>query len=496
MRLLFALQFVLAFSVLRAQEDASQDLTRVLIEHLVAAEDHPAKLKNTFERYQPGESCDSMQIATFFWLVIAQRDPDWAEPYPLTDSLCPFENNLLHYALGVFAFSKGDLNAMKTSAQAALATASSPYRTYMAWNLLATYYQQVHQLDSAYNAFVSGYLAGKDVLKDHPDPVGFNNLANAALMTEQWEHAVHWAQLAEETYYDALKNGADKFIWGEDFHDQILSNRLMAEMNMLDSTAAAATHDRMRLHLGTSTNSIMIGATATAYLLWSGRRSDFEDLQEVLEASFASDSVLSTEVLGIHVMLFEPWKSQWQAYSNMPDSAIWAYVSTCPVDYRDAALPRLGDVTVNASGQPSGWQPWIQMGAIGIWGAALAFGLMRWRRSRKLDALDTSELISMVNKGFAEGVERPTRHAFHALLKRHPAHRKHHEPTAVEHLTDREREVLNDWMTHMRPKETAEKLGISAAAVYNLRSQIRRKLRVPEGEDVPLWLKQSGTSNH
>jgi DNA-binding CsgD family transcriptional regulator len=101
-----------------------------------------------------------------------------------------------------------------------------------------------------------------------------------------------------------------------------------------------------------------------------------------------------------------------------------------------------------------------------------------------------------VNQGLAEGIHGPTRRAFRALAERYPHYENSNESSALSSLTEREREILNDWMAQARPKATAERIGISAAAVYNLRSQIRRKLRVPEGEDVPSWLKRTDPSNH
>lgn len=497
MRLVYALSLILAFSpFLRAQSPPSRDLNRLMIDQLIAAEDNPTKLQGAFEKYRSGEGCDSVRMAGFLWLVLAQRNPDWEEPFPLLNTPCPAENNVLHYEMAAYAFSIGDLDVMRESAQAALQTAPSPFRTYLAWNLLGTYYQQRQQLDSAYHAFEAGYAAGKDILLEHPDPVGLNNLSNAALMTQQWEHAAEWAKLAEKTYYNALKHGADKFIWGDEFHDQVLSNRLFAEMNLLDSAAAAATFDRMRLHLGTDGNAIMIAATATAYLLWSGRRTAFEDMQEVFQACFAADSALSTEVLGVHALLFEPWKSQWQRHANMPDSDLWDYVSACPVAYRDAAFPRSKELQETQS-EISRWgKAGLQWGAAGLWGAALVLGLMRWQRSRQLHATDTGELVRLVNQGLAEGIHGPTRRAFRTLAERYPRFQTGNESSALSSLTEREREILNDWMAQVRPKETAEHIGISPAAVYNLRSQIRRKLRVPEGENVPSWLKRTDPSNH
>lgn len=494
MCLVFALRLILTFSpILLAQSPPSQDLNRLMLEQVIAAEDNPTKLKGAFEKYRTGEGCDSVRMAGFLWLVLAQRTPDWEEPFPLLNTPCPAENNVLHYEMAAYAFSIGDMDAMRVSAQAALQTAQSPFRTYLAWNLLGTYCQQRQQLDSAYYAFESGYAAGKDILLEHPDPAGLNNLSNAALMTQQWEHAVEWAKLAEETYYNALKNGADKFVWGDDFHDQVLSNRLFAEMNLLDSAAAAATFDRMRLHPGTNGNAIMIAATATAYLLWSGRRTAFEDMQEVFQASFASDSALSIEILGVHALLFDPWKSQWQRHANMPDSALWDYVSACPVAYRDAAFPRSTEPKITQSEISSWGKAGVRWGAAGLWGTALVLGLMRWQRLRQIHATDTSALVRLVNQGLAEGIQGPTRRAFRALAERYPHYENSNESSALSSLTEREREILNDWMAQVRPKETAEQIGISPAAAYNLRSQIRRKLRVPEGEDVSSWIKRTDT---
>ena len=466
----------------------SSELDDLMMTELRASEHHPAKLKLAFEAYREGTSCDSMHLATLFWLVLAQHDANWTEPLPLVDSLCPVQNNVLHYEFAAYAFMKGDMGAMKASALQAMSTADHPKSSYLALNLLGVYYQNIGQLDSAYAAFENAYIQGKDFLVDHPDPVGINNLANASIMTQQWSNALKWAKLAESKYFEALEKGATAPTPDSDFLDQILSNRLFAEMNLLDAPAAAKTYDRMRLDLHEDHNSIMMAATAVSYLLWSNRREEFQIMQPVFEASFNADSSLSTEILGIHSMLFEPWKTTWRNSAGMPEDLIWDYVRSCPVVYRDAALPR--ESTSSNRGKVEAARAWwptvLPFIALGLWGCAVTAMVLRWRRSNITGAVPTDELINTVNGAFEEGSSDGAVQAFLALKARFPVFEARATPS-LPSLTSGELDILNDWVSGVRPKQTADRLGVTAGSVYNSRSRIRGKLNVPKNEDVPTW---------
>ncbi|MFZ8836584.1 MAG: LuxR C-terminal-related transcriptional regulator [Flavobacteriales bacterium] len=464
------------------------DLDDLMMAELKASESKPAKLKLAFEAYSEGAGCDSMHLATLLWLVLAQNDATWTHPLPLVDSLCPVQNNVLHYEFATYAFRNGDMDAMKASALQALSTADSPKQTYLALNALGAYYQNTGQLDSAYASFENAYLQGKDFLVDHPDPVGINNLANASIMTRQWSNALKWAKLAESKYFEALKNGDTTPTPDSDFLDQILSNRLFAEMNLLDSAAAAKTYDRMRLDLHEDYNSIMMAATAASYLLWSNRREEFQNNQPVFEASFSADSSLSTEILGIHSMLFEPWKTTWSNSAGMPEDLIWDYVRSCPVVYRDAALPR--ESTSSNRGKVEAARPWwptvLPFIALGLWGCAVIAMIFRWRKLSLIESVPTDELIDTINGAFMEGSRDGAVQAFLALKARFPGYQAKATPS-LPSLTSGELDILNDWVSGVRPKQTADRLGVAAATVYNSRSRIRGKLNVPKNEDVPTW---------
>lgn len=95
----------------------------------------------------------------------------------------------------------------------------------------------------------------------------------------------------------------------------------------------------------------------------------------------------------------------------------------------------------------------------------------------------TDELINTVNGAFEEGSSDGAVQAFLALKARFPVF----EARATPSLTSGELDILNDWVSGVRPKQTADRLGVTAGSVYNSRSRIRGKLKVPKNVDVPTW---------
>jgi DNA-binding CsgD family transcriptional regulator len=112
--------------------------------------------------------------------------------------------------------------------------------------------------------------------------------------------------------------------------------------------------------------------------------------------------------------------------------------------------------------------------------------VLRWRRSNITGAVPTDELINTVNGAFVEGSSDRAVQAFLALKARFPVFQARNTPSPPS-LTSGELDILNDWVSGVRPKQTADRLGVTAATVYNSRSRIRGKLNVPKNEDVPTW---------
>lgn len=464
----------------------SNDLDDLMLSRLRDAQEKIGVLKSEYYHYVVGNHCDSLHVALFFGAHLKMLDPEWAEP-PLTiDSVCPVRNHALFFALGQLDFHQGNMDGFEHNMRLALRTANTPFKQYMAEQSMGVVYQLQGKLDSAYQAFARAFEVGQEFF----DPIGMNNLANAALIIEQWEEAVKWTVLAEERFYEEVRMGKMETRYGSNFHDEILSNRLFAEMNLLDHEAAAATFERMRFVPDYDANAVMSVATAVAYLIWANRKNDLFSLRFQFEECLALDSALAVETMGAHVLCFEPWKSHWLEASGMKEADLWSFIQKVPIVYRDAALPASTDVVKPSDGVFQ--EMLLPFLTFALWGSAVGFAGLQWRQRRKWKKMDVAGLVQIIETAFAKSSTPQASLALHHLAARFEAPSVELGQQMDNVLTNRESDVLRDWVQGKRPKDTAQELGISAATVYNMRVTIRKKLAVPEGEDLAKWCTEQG----
>ena len=416
--------------------------------------------------------CDSMALAAYLWLHLEEWQPGWNAPFPLDTNRCAVWNHSLHYTLGSFAYRHGNIQAMEQHVRRALETASTPYFAFISWQALGLVHQMKNQPDSAYLAFVQSY----ETMPEAMDAQGLNNLANAALIGEDWRSAVDWAIRAEDRYYEMIRNGKSPQIHGPDFHNMVLSNRLLGEMQLRDVQAARTTFGRLQLEKTDNPMGVMIGATALAYLLWQDDFEGYRATEPVLEQWAAIDSASALEVMGGHVILLDPWKSRWQALTLQDDRACWDAVQRLPLGFRDAAMPRPEGITRSAS-VPS-WVPWAT-GTLWALGAAGALWWMGFRRRKRMRT--DKELLRDLADQNQPRISR--RLAFSLLMERLEERAPAQLSLHTANLSAFETEVLGDWTNGLRPKDTAMRTGRSVSTVYNARVSVRRKLNLPEGED-------------
>lgn len=417
-------------------------------------------------------NCDSMALAAYLWLHLEEWQPGWNAPFPLDTNQCSISNHSLHYTLGSFAYRHGNIEAMERHMRRALRTASSPYFEFIGWQAMGLVHQLKNQPDSAYHAFVQSYATMPEAM----DAQGLNNLANAALIGEDWKSAVDWAILAEDTYHQMIRDGKSPLIFGDHFHNMVLSNRLLGEMQLQDAHAARTTFDRLQFERTDNPMAVMIGATALAYLLWQDDFEGYQATQTVLEQWAAIDSASALEVMGGHVVLLEPWKSRWQALTQQDDRGCWDAVQQLPLVFRDAAMPRPAPQPRRVS--VPNWLPWTT-GLCWALGSACAFWWVGVRR--RIRKWTNEELVRKLAGSRQPVLSR--RLAFSLLIERLAERAPAQTSLYAADLNAFETEVLADWTAGIRPKDTAKRTSRSVSTVYNARVSIRRKLNLPEGDD-------------
>lgn len=417
-------------------------------------------------------NCDSLALAAYLWHNIDERRSDWSKPFPLDTNLCPVSNHSLHYTFGAHAYRQGRIEDMEGHIRLALRTASTPYFEFISWQAMGLVHQMKNQPDSAYSAFVQSY----ETMPEAMDAQGLNNLANAALIGEHWEAAVEWAVLAEERYYEFLRNGISPQLFGDHFHNMVLSNRLLGEMQLKDAEAARTTFDRLQFERTDNPMAVMIGATALAFLIWQNDFETYRATEAVLTQWAAIDSASALEVMGGHAILLDPWKERWQTLTQQDDAACWDAVQRLPLVFRDAAMPRL-EVQTRKALVPT-WLPW----ATGLMGLVVVGSALWWVGIRRRMELRTNdELLSDLANTNHHRIAR--RHAFSLLVERIAEQSLAQINPSTADLNGFESEVFRDWTLGIRPKDTAKRTGRSVSTVYNARVSVRRKLNLPEGED-------------
>lgn len=432
------------------------------------------------------QNCDSVAIAGFIWLHL-QPLQNWEdEPYPGDTAICPVGNYQLHAAFAAEAFRQQNSEDLMRHMRLALATASEPFQRLNAWQGIGVAFQMQNQLDSAYRAFVQSYA----VHPESGDAMSMNNLANAALIAEEWSAAKEWTIKAEEFYFLALRKGWLTEAYGPQFMDLVLSNRLYAEMQLGDITAGNETFKRMQFVAGEDRNSVMMAATVLTYLVWSDQPDKLLSIEPSLSELLMLDSALAVETLGAHILLVEPWRSSWRELTGETDQALWDRVMGMPFSFRDSALPK-----VNSGGQQKGstwrlprWLPWIA--AVGILAVLLGLSGMFYER-RQLRGMPNPDLAGKVQSALQHKQQRSARIALRLLAQRTQMQSFQFKDLLAE-LSPREREVFEAWRLGERPKDSAQRLEITTASVYNVRAVIRRKLGIPNGSTLEEWMNQKG----
>lgn len=464
----------------------TEELEQLMNRELQEARGSVELLSNRFQFYtgedHPLQACDAEQLATFLWVNAKLLQPDWDQPQPILDTNCTSNSALLAFALGSWAFHEGDLAAMKFHLDATVALASTPRQLNMGHQGLGVYFQITEQHDSAYRAYARSF----EVAPDLTDAQGFNNLANAALVAEQWEMAIEWSERAETHYFEELQGGQPPVFYGPLFQNEFLTNRLFAQMQLNDRAGARTTFSRLHYVPSEEYNAVMIGATVTAYLLWADDEPTWALHQTALQEWVQSDSALAIETMGAHALLYEPWRTRWAEVSHMPNDSIWDYVRSCPRALKDLAWP----AQIAPVSPLWDWQGTVAGLGMVIWmvvGIVLAKLILPPRRIRKLS---TADLTSQIDEAFASAPAPSSLLALNELNKRFAPLASSLDGLDVTALSPREREVLEEWIQGLRPKESAVKAGVAASAIYNTRSIIRRKLNIPDGESIEEWQRQ------
>lgn len=431
--------------------------------------------------------CDYDQMQFFLWMQVKLLDPTWQEPFPSGMDECTELTPQVHYNMGIWHHMQGELGEMRQHLTKCKESAFTPHESYIALQGLGVYHQLNGDVDSAYQA----YAASFDAAQDEVDAMGLNNLANAALMAERWEAAVQWSERAEDFYYNDQRAGRPANMYGEGFVNQVLSNRLLAEMKLGHREAANTTFERMRFEPMTGYNAVMMGATAVAYLLWQDDRERFKALQPLMQSWVSEDSTLAVEVMAAHALLFAPWDSIWQRTSGMDAAETWAFVQDCPLALRDVATP---EGTQAAEVEGVAWAGWAAKSA---WLMAAGLAAWGWRRKRALVGMEVGDLVQTLERALHSDAPLPlTRHMLRQLHLRAPLPDRAQALDNDLPLTPREKDILTDWLDGVRPKETAIHRGISVSAVYNVRATVKRKLELPDGADMAQWFTQRYGSNN
>jgi hypothetical protein len=330
------------------------------------------------------------------------------------------------------------------------------------------------------------YMEAQKAVSDIPNPSIYMNLGQVAARGNAWEEALYWFGLASEAQTWNEHRPAYTFVY--DIRPILDANRLRAAINSRDTTAAdAAWRDMWPTEL--TNRPLLQIRTMLDYLFWRQRGELIPGVVRFFEDVVQADSARAEDSLNDRVLLFEPWrqKTGWslERTLNVLELAESNPALRMEVPNFSSArnLPKITFAKVMWVRRGVGLLVVLAMGwALWQFCWIVATNQMQKRAEMRSDHELIEALLSPSNRMLGEAWRREVTGVLASRLKRTDI--ENVIPEALfNRLTLREVQILRWIILGHSSQNIASELNVSVQYVYNIRSELRRKLEMEPGED-------------
>lgn len=405
--------------------------------------------------------------------------PDWSYDG------CQRSGHFISFFEGNRAFDQGDYErAVSWYHESLLAATSARQRAKVKSNLGMCYYWS-GDLEPALEWMVAATEEGLE----HMTPNSLNSVSSLCVSLGEFEQALEFSLLAEERLLEEFKEGMDLKTFVR-YHDLFLLSRMAALLELGRAQEARKAYERANLeHFF---EGLAPEFAHMAFLLaW-----EFNDpvLIEMHAASFGqalmADSIGAVNRLGPVLALLPPWNEAFEEGS----SAVWAELRNLPLD----ELPELPihqspsqDVRIELPLRP------LMMWA-GVWCIAggAGFFILRKREKRMGHPVkETKAGMMALRAGCDLHANESDKMRALAVLRVFESRWKGEVlEMDFSSLSAREVDALRAAIAGERPKDSAERWGVTARAVYAVRATLRGKLGIEKDTDLESWIKEHWTA--
>mgnify|MGYP001010927481 CR=1 FL=1 len=394
---------------------------------------------------------------------------------------CPTVYTRLHWYIGFLLYRQGEFAEALVQMDLALSDDLVQLEALNARGGL-------HALLGDYEAAAADFTELLELGDDATPISAFVNLSGIHLVMENWDEAIRWTNKGLEQVQktrEEMASSSAEFAQLAEVEHALLSNQLAAATQKGDEAIAHSTWDKMDLVDLEQANASNL-KSILEFALTDDRFQIYEFLKEEGRRRWAELPENQWKELGVSNLLLNP---QWDHYF-VADSA--------PISPADSLLRRWHVVRAmyflsgGAAWQESGNDSWFEVRKVG-WGflvAAISLllftGRWWWRQRRvHLELKRPRHTFEDFIAGFTalgHGMN------FEVLLEELNGFLERRRSSIHwSELNAGETEVLLAIMAGKGSKDIAQMTNRSPASVYNMRSNIRRKLNIPDGVELETW---------
>ena len=363
-----------------------------------------------------------------------------------------------------------------------LSITNAPKWASHAWNLVGMIRLNRNDLDGAMVAYMEAQAAMTDI----PNPSIYLNLGQIAARGNAWAEALYWFGLASEAQTWNEHRHAYTFVY--DIRPILNANLLRSAINAQDTVAAdAAWREIWPTELTDSP--LMQVRPMLDYLFWRKRNDLIPGVVRFYESVVLADSADAESQLNDRVLLFEPWRRRngWSLERAVEVLSIAERNDALRMEVPNGSAPRdLPRITFARV-------MWLQRAAWGLVAVAMGWALLeagsmisRRLARRRAEAQSNGELIDhlLARTGEKQGAagrweavlvlaSRLTRIDVENVIPEE----------LLKRLSLREIQILRWILVGHSSQSIAEELDVTVQYVYNMRSELRRKLEMAPGDN-------------
>jgi DNA-binding CsgD family transcriptional regulator/tetratricopeptide (TPR) repeat protein len=437
--------------------------------------------------------CDSTLLADFLMMHARMRWGGQLDANEYRKAACGVRGAPLWYAFGHLALMEDDLDSARVCFEQALMDARQKglYIEYSAAQALGAVCNAMGDFPVSLQAFEHAHSL--DPLRNSPNDM--NNFAHLNLVMGDCEAALQWLDLAEVERERLTAESKSNASAHENMRNVLLLTRIQVARATRSLDVAAELLKLLDFSKSFVGRELVAAHVITSFCIERNDRLLFEGFQPRLQEFIAqADSVDALEQLGPCALLFEPWtggdwEANWERLRSLPHLIRGGMDGVCASE-AEVILERNGA----ESSRP--WRAATALGLLPMLGLGVVFirGRLRHRELGELEAQSASAWRSEVDACLntdPSGLRRSQRLRMARALA-HLLDRSVEQSVAQlpgwESCSVLERQLALGLAQGIQTKQMAVRLGITTSYAYNLRSQVRLKLNVPDSESLDSWL--------